>query len=221
MNKGEAFHMRAGLRSLMARAGVAVLVLGSISCGDVSRTGRSPVLIVLQSVEGASGADPQNFSSFVLSDVQTMVTQTIDGVEQRVPTIFNDLGRATFRLEPKDRGLSGTGGTISPLNQVTLTRYRIQFRRTDGRNTQGVDVPHDVDGGVTAILGESAVTVAFELVRHQAKLEPPLRSLASFGGRLFISTIADVTFFGSDVAGNDVQVSGTMSVSFSDYADPE
>jgi hypothetical protein len=221
MNKGEAFHMRAGLRSSLARIGVAALVLGSVSCGDVARTGRSPVLIVISQLEGASGADPQAFSSFLLSDVQTLVTQTIDGTEQRVPVIFNDLGRVTMRLEPKDRGLSGTGGTVSPLNQVTLKSYRIRFRRTDGRNTQGVDVPHDVDGGVTAILGESTVTVPFELVRHQAKLEPPLRSLANFGGRLFISTIADITFYGADVAGNEVQVTGTMSVSFSDYADPE
>jgi hypothetical protein len=38
---------------------------------------------------------------------------------------------------------------------------------------------------------------------------------------LFISTFADVTFFGSDLPGNEVQVTGTMSVSFSDYADPE
>ena len=36
----------------------------------------------------------------------------------------------------------------------------------------------------------------FELVRHQAKLEPPLRPLAGFGGRVFISTFADITFFG-------------------------
>jgi hypothetical protein len=104
---------------------------------------------------------------------------------------------------------------------VTLSRYHITFRRADGRNTPGVDVPHAVDGGVTALLGESPVTVSFELVRHQAKLEPPLRSLANFGGRLFISTLADVTFYGTDVAGNDVQVMGTMSVSFSDYADPD
>ncbi|RPI51534.1 MAG: hypothetical protein EHM55_18695 [Acidobacteria bacterium] len=221
MNKGDTFHMRAVLRSSMTGAGLAVLLLGSVSCGDVARTGRSPSLLVIESLQGASGADPEVFSAFLLSDVQTLVDQTIDGEEVQVPTIFNDIGQAALRVELKDRGLSGTGGTIAPLNQVTLSRYRIVYRRADGRNTPGVDVPFGTDGAVTATIGESPVTVSFEIVRHQAKLELPLRSLVNLGGRLFISTFADVTFFGSDLAGNEVQVTGTMSVSFSDYADPE
>ena len=61
----------------------------------------------------------------------------------------------------------------------------------------------------------------FEIVRHQQKLEQPLRSLANFGGRLFISTIAEITFYGADQVGNDVQAKATMNVSFSDYADPD
>jgi hypothetical protein len=221
MNKGDTFHMRAVIRSSMAGAGLVALLLATVSCGDVARTGRSPSVIVLESVEGASGADPQAFGQFLLSDVQTLVTQTVDGAEVKVPTIFNDIGQATLRLELKDRGLSGTGGTIAPLNQVVLNRYHIEFRRADGRNTPGVDVPFPVDGGLTATVGESPVTVAFEMVRHQAKLASPLRALANFGGRLFISSIAYVTFYGSDLAGNEIQVTGTISVSFSDYADPE
>ena len=63
--------------------------------------------------------------------------------------------------------------------------------------------------------------VAFEVVPHQAKLEQPLRSLASFGGRLFIATIAEITFYGADLVGNQIQATGTISVSFSDYGDPE
>jgi len=221
MHKGDKLHMRAVFRSSIAAAGVTALALASASCGDVSRTGRSPSLLILQNLEGASGADPQAFSSFLLSDVQTLVTQTVNGQDVDVPVIFNDLGQATMRLELKDRGLSGTGGTIAPLNQVSLNRFHVAFRRADGRNTPGVDVPFPVDGAVTAIVGESPVTIPFELVRHQAKLEAPLRALANFGGRLFISTIAEITFYGADLAGNEIQVTGTMGVSFSDYADPE
>ena len=59
------------------------------------------------------------------------------------------------------------------------------------------------------------------MVRHQAKLEQPLRSLANFGGRLFISTIAEITFYGADLVGNEIQATGTINVSFADYGDPE
>jgi len=86
---------------------------------------------------------------------------------------------------------------------------------------EGKDVPYAFDGAVSATISEGPTTVGFEIVRHQAKLEAPLRSLANFGGRLFISTLADITFYGSDLAGNEIQVTGTISVSFSDYADPE
>ena len=219
--RGDTLVMRAVLRSSVAGAVLAGVLVGSVSCGDVARTGRSPSLMVLQNLQGASGASPSQFSTFLLSDVQTLVTATVNGEEVRVPTIFNDVGQVTLRLEPKDRGLSGTGGTITPLNQVVLSRYHIQFSRADGRNTPGVDVPYPFDGGVTATIGESPVSVPFEFVRHQAKLESPLRALAGFGGRMFISTIATVTFYGADLAGNEIQVTGTMSVSFSDYADPE
>ena len=59
------------------------------------------------------------------------------------------------------------------------------------------------------------------MVRHQAKLEQPLRSLASFGGRLFISTIAEITFYGADLAGNDIQVDRHDERQLLDYADPD
>ena len=94
------------------------------------------------------------------------------------------------------------------------------FRRADGRATQGVDVPWAFDGGVTATIGGSPVEVGFEIVRHQAKLEPPLANLAGFGGSVFISTLAEITFYGRDQAGNEVTVTGTISVNFADFGDP-
>jgi hypothetical protein len=218
--KGDIVDMRAIVRSVTAGAGAVVLVMGSISCGDVARMGRAPVLLVIDSLEAASGADPTTLGGFLLSDVQTLVEQTIDGVAVRVPTIFNDVGQATFRVVTKDQGTGGLGTTPSELNAVMLKRYRIVYRRADGRNTPGVDVPFPVDGGVSATITASPASVGFEMVRHQAKLEQPLRAMAGFGGRLFISTIAEITFYGSDLSGNEIQATGTISVSFGDYADP-
>lgn len=197
------------------------VLAGSASCGDVVRQGRAPVIVVVDSLEAASGAEPGNMGGFLLSDVETLVDQTIGGEAVRVPVIFNDLGEATMRLIPKDGGTGAVNLNPTPWNAVTINRYRIAFIRADGRNTPGVDVPFPVDGAVTATLSATPTVVPFEIVRHQQKLEQPLRSLASFGGRLFISTIAEITFYGADQTGNDVQAKATISVSFSDYADPD
>ena len=211
--------MRARNRPLMAGAAV-VALLGSVSCGDVVRQGTSPVFLVVDSIQAASGAAPGEMGGFLLSDVQTLVDQTIGGQTVQVPVIYNDVGEVTLRLLAKDAGNGLNSLAPTPLNAVTIRRYRINFIRADGRNTPGVDVPYPVDGAVTATISQTPSVVPFEVVRHQQKLEQPLKSLANFGGRLFISTIAEITFYGADQVGNEVQVKATMSVSFSDYADP-
>src|SRR6187402_2717059 len=109
----------------------------SASCGsEMLRTGRSPVFLVLTSLEGApgNGGTP---SQFLLSDVQVLVDQTVNGVQQKVPTYYNDAGTAVFSVEAKNPTVPTTG-----INAVTITRYRVVFRRSDGRNTPGVDVPY-------------------------------------------------------------------------------
>lgn len=209
-------------RSVITRvAAVIALTAASVSCGDVVRQGKAPVIIVIESLTAASGADPGAMGGFLLSDVQTLVEQTVGGQTVSVPTVFNDVAQATMRLIPKDGGNGTTNLNPTPWNAVTINRYRVVFIRADGRNTPGVDVPFPVDGAVTATLTATPTVVGFELIRHQMKLEQPLRSLATLGGRVFISTIAEITFYGADVMGNAIQATGKISVSFGDYADPE
>ncbi len=195
------------------------LLAGSVSCGDVVRQGKAPVIIVFDNMQAASGADPGTMGAFLLSDVQSLEEREVGGQTVSVPVIFNDIGQATMRLIPKDAGTGAVNLNPTPWNAVTLNRYRITYIRTDGRNTPGVDVPFPVDGALTATLSASPVIVPFEIVRHQQKLEQPLASLANFGGRVFISTIAEITFYGADQTGNDVQGKATINVSFGDYAD--
>ncbi len=95
------------------------------------------------------------------------------------------------------------------------------FRRTDGRNTPGVDVPYAFEGAGTVTVTGTDATMAFVLVRAQAKVESPLKELSGGGAMRTISTIADITFYGRDQVGNDVSITGSISVNFSDWADPE
>ena len=170
-------------------------------------------LVGITTTNGASDDTGPN----LLSDVQTLVERTIDGETFRVPTIFNDTALATISVVAKDQLTDTTA-----INAVTITRYRINFRRTDGRNTPGVDVPFGWDGGVSVTIpaGGSA-SVGFEIVRHSSKSEPPLRNLVANGGQQFIYTVAEVTFFGHDQNGNEVAVTGLVDVAFSDFGDPD
>jgi hypothetical protein len=212
--------MQARIRQL--KVGVVVLALaGSVSCGDVVRQGRSPMLLVIDKIAGASGATPGQLGVPVLSDVVTLVKRSVNGKDVEVPTIFNDVGMATMRMVLKDQGAPAVTATPTLINAITVTRYHVEFVRADGRNTPGVDVPYPFDGGVTATIVGGSSDVPFELVRDQAKEEAPLMQLASGGGRNIISTIAQITFYGKDLVGNDVQATGTISVNFGDFADPQ
>jgi hypothetical protein len=190
--------------SLILLAGATGLVSG---CSETVRTGQSPAYLVLQRLEGSSGAEQgAPFQSVLRSDVLTK------------GSIFEDNGRVTLSLALKDV-TNPTGPTSN--NLITLNRYRVEYRRTDGRNTPGVDVPYAFEGAMGMTVSEQPTSAVFTLVRVQAKLEAPLITLAGYnGGALVISTIADVTFFGKDQTGRDVTVTGSMSINFADWADP-
>ncbi len=194
------------------RAAVLVLVAGAATfvagCSSTVRTSQASSYLVLQRLEGASGAEQGGgtFTSVLRSDVMTK------------GGIFEDNGRVTLSLAMKDV-TNPTGPTTN--NLVTLYRYRVEYRRTDGRNAQGEDVPYAFEGAMGATISDQATAVVFSIVRAQAKLEKPLVTLRGGNGALLISTIADVTFFGKDQTGRDVTVTGSMSINFADWADPE
>jgi hypothetical protein len=201
--------------------GMATALLAALSagCGDVARNGRAPVMAVISVLEGASGAEPSAFDGTLQSDVVTLIQRDDDQGGDYLST-YSDLARVTLRLTLRDPGVPGIGATPTPLNEVTFTRYRVTYRRADGRNTPGVDVPYPFDSGLTfTVPADGEATMAFDVVRHTAKMEAPLAALAQ--SSVIISTIAEITFYGRDQVGNDVQVTGNLGVFFGNFADPE
>jgi len=196
------------------------LAIVAVSCGDMATDSRSPVQLTLLSLQAASGSMPDEFGSTLHSDVVTNVQQTVGGQQVSVPTIFGDNGEARFAIILKDPGSDPTSPAApSELNWVTVTRYRVVYRRTDGRNTPGVDVPFPFDSGVTVTVTGDGGSAGFQLVRTSAKQEAPLRPLVNNPD--IISTIADVTFYGRDQAGNDVSVTGSIGIDFGNFGDPQ
>ena len=203
------FTMRWATRSVRpaTAAGLVLATLGAAACGsDYARQGQSPSYLVMQALEGANCQETQ-FTPVLRSDVVTK------------GSVCEDNGRVSMGAAMHD--VTSPNGP-SANNAITVNRYHVSFRRSDGRNTPGVDVPFDFDGAVTFSLNPGDLAqVPFSLVRAQAKLEAPLMALRGGGNGVVISTIADVTFYGHDQAGRESFVTGKISVNFADWADPD
>jgi hypothetical protein len=131
-------------------------------------------------------------------------------------TVVNDTGVVVLEAQPKD-----LAQLQSPVQDLVFYRYRVTYLRADGQNVPGVDVPFPFDGATNFSVPADGTqtTRQFMVVRPQAKLESPLSDLAFGGGQGIISTIATIEFYGRDLAGRDIRVSGTLNITFADFGE--
>jgi len=200
---------------LVAGLGALAMSAAMAGCGgEFVRDSQSPVRLVVNNLESKE-------QNTLLSDVIQMVTSPAPcTAASPCPSVFNDMATVQMTIALRDPGSVGSPNSPSLLNQVTVERYRVKFRRADGHNVPGVDVPYDFDSAFTMTVPATGVGEgSFQIVRHSAKEEAPLRSLR-FSGDI-ISTIAEVTFFGRDQAGNEISATSFMGVDFGDFADED
>jgi hypothetical protein len=195
-----------------ARVTAAACLVGALvaSAGCTSNMGGTGTsYLIIDSLKGASGAKSTELSNTLASDVQTK------------GGVLEDPGEVSLRIALKDPGSADSPVVPSTTNFITVNRYHVRFVRSDGRNTQGTDVPYEFDGAITATVDAAGTSATLILVRVQSKLEAPLMALRGLGGAVAISSIAQVTFYGHDQAGHEVTATGQISVNFADWADPE
>jgi hypothetical protein len=169
---------------------ILALALIVTSCGSAVRQGTGTSFLMVGAVEFTTG-------NTLRSDV----------------TGANDLASVTFSLGLKDPA----NPTAPTQNQfITIDRYQVRFTRTDGRNTQGVDVPYAFEGAFTVTVTDSPALATFTVVRGIAKREAPLLALTN--SRVILSTIAEITFFGRDQTGHAVTATARASVDFGSFA---
>jgi hypothetical protein len=203
------------MRNITRLLAIAFAAAAAGSCGDVVRQGRSPVFLVIDTLQGIRGGSAAGAPSGTLvSDVITnVVTPAPCAPTSPCPTIFGDTGTVSFRLLPKNTLIDPTSN-----NEVTITRYRVSYRRNDGNNVQGVDVPYGFDGAATVTIpATGTASVGFVLVRNTAKSESPLVQLRYNPG--IVTAIADVTFWGRDRVGNDISATGSIQIDFGNFGD--
>jgi len=102
---------------------------------------------------------------------------------------------------------------------VLLQSYEVRYFRTDGRGTEGVDVPYRITGNLAFavdVASSGTSDVSIEVVRRQAKLEPPLSTINQAN---IVTLMAQVTLFGQTVAGQKVTASASFQIDFADFGD--
>jgi hypothetical protein len=180
---------------------IALVAVAAMSAGctpDYAKQNQGDVIMLLV---GFTPSDPFQ------SDVQNLKSGTVaDEIGAEIAVRFKN----PTLLPPQIPGA------------VILERYEVQYVRSDGRNVEGVDVPYRFSGNVTAgidVATSGTTAISFELVRLQAKLEPPLSNLVNGGGANVLTCFANVTFYGRTVEGSVVRATGSQQVDFADYAD--
>ena len=206
-DRGQMSRTGSATARVAAVAGVLLCLFPSVSCNELVQASRSSTILVIERIGAARGGTPDDpIPTFLDSDVFT-------------GGVFPDIGRVTTRLAFKSPGTSENPASATSANWITLTGYRVVYRRTDGRRTPGIDVPYPFEGGLTFTTIDIG-SGEFTLVRAQAKLEQPLVSLRNNGGGVVLSVIAEITFFGHDQTGAAISADGTIGINFADFGDP-
>jgi hypothetical protein len=177
----------------------------SACTADYATKDQSQVLLRITKITGESGGGDGQSGDVLISDVTP---------------VFNDNATLTVEALRKNQNPSIV---VSPVNDVILERYEVHWIRSDGRNVEGVDVPYTFSGAMaTAVAVGGDTDVSIILVRHQAKLEPPLLNLVASpssgrAGAIVLTCIARITVYGHTTNGNAVTASGDLTVSFADF----
>jgi hypothetical protein len=184
------------------------LAFALVACNPIENETTSASMLIVDTIlaEDMEG----NLGNYLESDV------LFEDPDEGITTIYADPGVATLTVRLLDPA-SLTGP--SHLNSVVIERYQVSYSRTDGRNTEGVDVPYAFEGGLTQTIGvDNSLDVSFTAVRAAAKAEPPLVDLHQGRDLGVITCIAKVVFYGKDLTGRVVKATGYLTIHFANYA---
>jgi len=184
---------------------LALLVAG---CNKLERDTTAASYLVVTSITG-NDIEGNPGSTTIFSDVVT-----------GAGGIFNDSCLAVMEAHAFDP----FDANLTTYKDIIVERVDIEFTRTDGLNTQGVDVPYSFSQEVNVLVvseGQSS-DLAFVIITHNAKLEPPLVGLSNLGAEKILKLDAHCTFYGRTVSGHEIApVTHTVSVWCANFADTE
>jgi len=108
-------------------------------------------------------------------------------------------------------------------DDIVIERYEVRYFRSDGRGVEGVDVPYKISGSLAfEVIGGEATTFNVEVVRRQAKIEPPLSQLVNGGGAFIVTMFAEITLHARTTTGATTNAAtGRLQIDFADFVGTE
>ncbi len=189
------------MRSRLVGGLVALTALAGASCtNDLAKDGTGDVFMRVTAINGGAPLSV---------DVQNLATAT---------TAENvSVGLAARSKNPANN-------TTNYPRAILIERYEVRYYRSDGRNVEGVDVPVRVAGNISAAIdigdSDKNITLSVEVVRLQAKFEPPLRNLVGGNAAIVLTIQAEITIYGRAIhSGDVVKAVGNLQLDFADFID--
>lgn len=182
-----------------------VLIL--VSCQIRDEHVSSSILLVTEVIGHTETGDT---ADFLQSDV-------LEGDPLLGGTIVADIISATLEAKLKEPESIGAGPSYQ--NRIFIHTYEVRYTYVDSLNMATTSVPATFQGrlSVGIDIGSSA-SIEFVIVREQAKAVPPLSDIILDPTKL-LQVVAQITFYGEDIAGHPVQATGYLTIYFAEYAD--
>jgi len=186
---------------------ILTIVFSFLACNPIENDTKSSSMLIVEKITGTDLEN--NEANFLQSDV------LIEDPDTGAGSIRADSAIATLKAELLDpEPLLGS----SVYNNIMVTHYVVSYTRSDGKNTEGVHVPHSFDGNLSALVEiGSSVDISFIIVKAVAKAEPPLVNLTGVHGEGVLTVTSKIDFYGHDLSNRNVKATGYLTIEFSNY----
>lgn len=198
------------LKNALKITAILMVMYFIISCNPIADDTQANAILIIVNLTGTDIED--NEVNFLQSDVVQINADT------GLSFVTGNTAAVTFTAKLVDPTPELTSSHYS---DIQVTHYAVQYFRSDGKNTEGIDVPYAFTGSLSTLVTiDSTVQVSFIIVREVAKLESPLIELRDGTEEGAITVTAKVVFYGHDLTNNNVQATGYLTITFANFVDP-
>ncbi len=176
-----------------------------LSCNPIENETESDSMLIIVKLTGKDLED--NEVNYLQSDV-----------------LFEDPDTGQTYVTADEAKVTFTAKLLDPLaidshyNSILVERYIVSYIRSDGKSTEGVDVPYSFEGSLSVLVNiDEESEASFIIVREVAKLEPPLINLHEGRGEGVLEVKAKVEFYGRDLSNRRVKATGYLTIFFANY----